>query len=882
MKPPVQPPAWADRLLKRLLPADLLGDLHEQFAQQVTEVGDQKARWLYTLEVLRFCRPYFLKRRAAHDKLKMHQFGYYSQPYTLSPDMIRNYVKIAFRKLSKDRQFTFLNLTGLSTGLACTLLLFLWVNDELSVDKFHEKDSQLYRVLENELLENELLTTEQTPYPLAQALVQQMPEVERAVSVNYTMDWFAGKGVASFGQNSVKAQGVFASKDYFNVFSYKLLEGTKELALSTKNGVAISEQLAQKLFNTTKDLVGKPLEWDHQMKFKVPLVISGVFENPPTNASDQFDLVFNFDLLLEGDRYSKDWTGSYSNTTLVLKAGTDIAQFNSKIANFLKSRDPKSTGTLFVEPFSDRYLYSKFKNGVRTGGRIEYVRLFSFTALFILIIACINFTNLTTAQAAQKTKEIGVKKTLGASRQSLVMQFLGESLLLTCLSAVIAVGLVFALLPLFNQITAKQIHIDFNVNSVMALVGVVLVTSFLAGIYPAFYLSGFNSVTVLKGKLPASLSNLFVRQGLVVFQFGISVVFIIGFLVINQQIDYTQTRHLGYNRSNVLTFAREGALRENTEAFLTELKKIAGIERVATMPGSILDGTDRQAGFSWRGQQSDMGYLFKSPRISYDVIETLGMTLVAGRSFSKEFNDDNNDDLKIILNESAAKMMNLKNPVGMTIKHGDDLVQIIGLVKDFQYGSMHQPIEPLIFRFRTPEISPHVILRIKAGTEKAVIAQVKALYEKFHPKYAFEYSFLDADYQKLYATEQRTELLASVFAALAILISCLGLFGLAAFTAQKRQKEIGIRKVVGATTPQIVTLLSQDFLKLVLIAFVLAVPVAWYVMNQWLQGFAYRINIGWQVFALTGALATIVALLTISFQAIKAALMNPVKSLRSE
>lgn len=793
--------------------------------------------------------------------------------------MLRNYFKIAFRKLSRNRQSTYLNLVGLSTGLACSLLIGLWVNDELSVDKFYQKDSQLYRVLSNLELENGILTMERTPFPLGAALAGQMPEVERAVSVNYGMDWFAGKGVASVGQNSVKAQSIFASKDYFNVFSYPLIEGNKDWVLSTKNGVVISEKLAQNLFNTTKNLVGKPLEWDHQMKFKVPLIVSGVMKNLPANASNQFDLIFHFDLLLEGDSGAKDWAGSYSNTTLVLKAGTDIAQFNRKIADFLHVRDPNSTQTLFVEPFSDRYLYANFKNGIQAGGRIEYVRMFSFIALFILLIACINFINLTTAQAAQRTKEIGVKKTLGASRKSLVVQLFGESLLLSCLSAVMAVGLVFAFLPLFSEITAKPIQVALTVNLVLGLVLVVLVTAFLAGVYPAFYLSGFNPVTVLKGKLPVTLGNLFVRQGLVVFQFGISVVFIIGFLVINRQIDYTQTRHLGYDRSNVITFAREGAVEESTEAFLSEINKIAGIERVATMPGSILAGTDRQAGFSWRGQQSDMGYLFKSPRISYDVIETLGMTLVAGRTFSKQFGDD---ESRIILNESAAKMMNLKAPVGMTIKQGDGYSQIIGVVKDFQYGSMHQPIEPLIFRFRTAQTSPHVMLRIKAGAEEAVIAQVKALYEKFHPKYAFEYSFLDADYQKLYAAEQRTGVLASIFAVLAILISCLGLFGLAAFTAQKRQKEIGIRKVVGATTSQIVTLLSQDFLKLVLIAFVLAAPVAWYAMNEWLQGFAYKVDIEWWVFALTGVVATSVALLTISFQSIKAALMDPVKSLRSE
>ena len=794
--------------------------------------------------------------------------------------MIKNYFKIAFRKLVKNRQFTILNLVGLSTALACTFLIYLWVNDELNIDKFNKNDKQLYRVLYNITLENEILTLETTPSPLAESLKTGIPEVEQAVSVNYFMDWFAGKGIVSNGEKNTKVQGVFASKEYFNVFSYKLIEGDKDVVLSNKNGVVISEKLAKILFNTTENLIGKPLEWNHRMKFNTPLNISGVFENPPVNATNQFDIVFNYDLLLENEQSAKAWNATYANTYLVLKSGTDIAHFNEKIRNFSKSKDPSNANcSLFIAPFSDKYLYESFKNGIQTGGKIEYVKLFSFIAFFILLIACINFVNLTTAQASKKMKEIGIKKTLGASQKSLIFQYLGESLLMTLIASILSVVLIFLLLPAFNSITGKEIAFTFNTQTALSISTIIIITSLFSGIYPAFYLSSFNPITVLKGKLNTTFGELFVRKGLVIFQFGMSIIFIIGFIVINKQIDFIQTQNLGYNRNHVISFKREGRFPEKSEAFMSELRSISGIEKATTMPSSILDGTDRQGGFSWRGRKSDESYVFKSPRISYDLIETLGMQMLEGRSFSKSFNDV---DSKIILNESALKKMEIQNPIGKIIKMGNSQIEIIGVVKDFQYGSIHQKIEPLIFRFRNEAVGENVLVKITAGSEKNIINNIKTVYDKFHQKYPFEYTFLDEDYQKLYTSEQRISVLSNFFAGLAILISCLGLFGLITFTVQTRQKEIGIRKVLGASSIYITSLLSKDLLKLIVIAIVIASPIAYYIVSKWLQDFAYRINISWWIFALSGLAALLIALLTVSFQAIKAAVANPVKSLRTE
>lgn len=794
--------------------------------------------------------------------------------------MIKNYLKIARRKLVKDRQFTILNLLGLSTALACTFLIYLWVHDELTIDKFNENDKHLYRVLYNISLENDILTLEQTPSPLADALKAEIPEVENAVSVNYFENGFLGAGVATHGEKNIKVQGAFASKELFNVFSYKLIEGNKESVLANKTGVVISEKLAKNLYNTTENLIGRPLKWSHKLELNSPLTISGVFKNLPLNATNQFDIVFSYDLLLENKPNVKDWTGTYAHTYIVLKKGTDIVQLNNKIRDFSKSKHPSNSNcTLLIVPFSDQHLYGNFTNGVQAGGRIEYVKLFSLIAIFILLIACINFVNLTTAQASKKMKEIGIKKTLGASQLSLVFQYLGESLLMTFMATILSIGLTLLIMPAFNNITSKQITIDFNAFTVASISIIVFFTTLISGVYPAFYLSKFNPITVLKGKLNTSFGELFIRKGLVVFQFGISVIFIIGFMGIKKQIDFIQNQNLGYNRNNIISIKREGNFSENSEAFLAELRNIPNVDRVSAMPGSILEGDDNQSGYSWRGQKSDENYSFQSPRISYDAIETLGIQVLQGRSYSPSFNDDEN---RIILNESAVKKMQIQNPIGKIIKKGESSCEIIGVVKDFQYGSIHQKIEPLIFRFRPEAFGDNVLVKAQIGSENNVIKNIKRIYNKFNPKYPFEYTFLEADYQKLYASEQRIGILSNYFAGLAILISCLGLFGLITFTVQNRQKEIGIRKVLGATVPAITVFLSKDFIKLVILAIVMSCPVAYFLMQKWLQNFAYKTDLPWWIFLLAGLSAISIALLTVSVQAIKAALMNPARSLKSE
>lgn len=801
---------------------------------------------------------------------------------------MRDYLKIAFRRLVRERQFTILNLIGLSTGLAAALLICLWVSDEMNVDKFLKKDGSLYVVMNNQKTPQGILTADKTPVPLAESLVRDLPEVEHAVAVNDFFSFQSKEGILSTGNIHIQSRGWHAGKDFFNVFSYDLIRGNKDQALANENNIVLSASLAKKLFTNIDNAIGKTLEWKYPF-YNGVFRVSGIFKDPPANATAHFDFVINIGLLLKNDRWAGNWTSDYADTYLILKKGTDIDQFNQKIAGYLKTKDPGLDAfSLFVQQYSTRYLNGKYENGVLAGGRIVYVRLLSVVALFILLIACVNFMNLSTAQASGRMKEVGVKKTIGASRRSLILQFLTESTLLAFLSLLIAFVLIILVLPQFNAISGKNIELGNVAGFTLPAFIIALFTGIASGCYPAFYLSGFNPIAVLKGKLRTSFGELWIRKGLVIVQFTISVIFITGFLIIHEQIKYSQTRNLGYSKDNILCFRWKGELynrwsgllegktNQQFDAFLSAIKNVPGVINATNMSGNILDQIPGTSGVSWRGLETDRGYIFQSPLVGYDFLETLDINLAEGRSFSRAYNDDYS---KIILNEAAVKMMGLKNPVGKTIDLNGGS-QIIGVVRDFHYGSLHNAIEPLILRF-DPN-GPNIMVRIKAGTEINTIDQIKRYYAEFLPGYTFDLTFLDDNYQALYASEMRIAAISRYFAALAILISCLGLFGLAAFTAQKKQKEIGIRKILGATILDISIMLLGGFLKLVFFAVVLALPVAWWASNKWLNSFSDRATINWWVFVLPGMAALMLGLITVGFQSIKVAVSNSVKSLRAE
>ena len=784
--------------------------------------------------------------------------------------MFKNNLKIAWRNLIKDRQFTFLNLIGLSTGLACAFLIYLWVDDERSIDKFNEKDSQLYQVMLNIPLANGIQTQEYTPGLLAKALVAEIPEIEYAVSVKPGFE----AGVLSAGDRQMKAMPAFVDKDFFKVFTYTIIQGEKNQVLPDKYSVLLSGELADKLFGTTTDIIGKPVKWGED---STHYIVSGIFKKP-VNATARFDLLFTYQSYFEKHASSlQNWQNSSPSTYVLLKKNADIVQINNKIAGFIKAKDDKSKATLFIRKFSDKYLFDKYENGVQAGGRIEYVRMFSIIAFFILVIACINFMNLSTAKASRRLKEVGIKKVAGASRATLIFQYLGESMLMTFLSLAIAILLVTLFLPEFNSITQKHLELHYNTNLILFFLCISFLTGLVAGSYPAFYLSGFKPVTILKGKFNTALGGLVVRKGLVIFQFTLSVVFIISVLAVYEQMQLIQTINLGYNKDNVISFKNEGSLNKGLQPFLSEVKNMTGVLNSSSFRGNLTGNHGGTENLSWEGKKPDEKIDFAQLDADYDLAEMLGFKMAEGRTFSRKFGSDSS---KIIFNEMAIKTMGLVDPIGKTIKVWGKQYQIIGVVKDFHFESLYEKVKPCFMRYNAS--GDNVLVKIKAGNEREVIEKIKNLYQAYNPELPFEYKFLDDDYQAMYASEQRVAILSRYFAGLTILISCLGLFGLVAFTAQKRQKEIGIRKVVGATVSGIVLMLSKDFLKLVLISILVAFPVAWWVTSQWLNGFAYRIHIGAGTFLAAGISIILITLFTISFQAMKAAVANPVKSLRSE
>lgn len=787
----------------------------------------------------------------------------------------------------RDRQFALLNLVGLSVGLACTILIWLWVSDELSIGKSNKNDKRLFQVMQNLTEAGVTQTIEYVPGPLAKALADEIPEVEYAATA-VPANWFSSKGIISLNDKSIRASEQYISRDYFRIFSIDFIEGDKNNPVANKSSVAISEELAMKLFNTTKNVIGKTVSWKHEdsgTDFGGLFNVSGVFKKPAPNAADKFDLLFNYDLFVDKRPGLLNWGNSDPSTYVLLKEGANSEQFNAKIKDFARlkykslhaSENADGMSGLFIQRYSDKYLHNHYENGAPAGGRIAYVRLFSIIAVFILVIACINFMNLSTAKASRRMKEVGIKKVVGATRGILVYQYLGESLLMSFCSLFIAVILIALLLPQFNEISGKHLVLAFDLKFLMSILAISLITALAAGSYPAFYLSASKPVSVLKGKIRTSIAELWIRKGLVVFQFSLSALFIVSVIVVYKQMKLIQTKNLGYSKDNTISFRKEGKWTGDEETFLAEIKKIPGVVNASSASGDLIGDHGGTSIVEWEGKKAGKDIEFGGLWVDYNWIETMGLQLVDGRSFSKQFGSDST---KVILNEAAVAAMDMKNPVGKTIKLWGKEVQIIGVTKNFHFESFYQKVKPCFLQYGGN--GGNILIRLKTGTEKETLSLINKVYAEYNPGLPFEYKFLDENYRALYAAEERVSVLSRYFAGLAILISSLGLFGLAAFTAQKRQKEIGIRKVIGASVKNVVLLLSKDFMKLILLAMLIAFPVSFWIMHHWLEGFAYRVHIDVMIFIIAGLSVLLITLLTISFQSIRAALMNPVKSLRSD
>ena len=832
------PPQRALNFLRWFCREDYLeeieGNLLELYDKQY-EHSPRRANWQFVGNVLRHFRPAFIRSFKPH----------YTSNHTA---MFRHNFLMTFRNFQRYKTTFLINLIGLSSGLACALLIFLWVQDELSVDKFHENDAQLYQIMEHVDQATGMITRQTTAGPTGEALANDFPEVEATVT-GFTEE--ISSQTLSVNTSDIKAESLIASAKFFELFSYNLLQGNANQVLNDKQSIVLSRDAASRLFGTIEDVVGQTVTLNHNQQYQV----SGIMEDIPTSSSIGFDFVIPFEGFRDENEWVTNWFNTAPQTFILLKEGTNIEQFNRKIADLVKDKTSGEVDhrTPFATRFTDAYLYNQYENGVPSGGRIAYVRLFSLIAVFVLLIACINFMNLATTRATRRMKEVGIKKAIGARRSGLIYQYFGESLLIVSCSLLVALLVVYGLLPHFNNIAQKQITLNFDATLIAGLLTVVLITGLVAGSYPALYLSGFSPATVLKGKLSPVASEVWVRKGLVVFQFTLSVILMVAVGVVYQQIVFVQTQNLGYEKGNVLLLDREGTVQDSAKliTFFAEARQIPGVVDASSSEHDMTGHNGGTYGVQWPGKDPDDKTEFERVASDYGLIEMLGITLKEGRTFSKTYGSE---DTKIIFNEAAIDFMGLTNPIGKKVKLWGEEKEIIGVTENFHFDSFHEKVKPLFFRY-APQSTSTIMLKIEAGREQEAITNLQALYKSFNPGFPFDYRFLDQDYQALYTAEQRVSTLSKYFAGIAILISCLGLFGLAAFTAERRLKEIGIRKALGASDLSIVRLLSGDFTKMVLLAIAIALPLSYLAAQRWLQGFAFHIDLQWWYFAGAGLLA---------------------------
>ena len=790
--------------------------------------------------------------------------------------MIKNYFKIAWRNLLHNKTFSLINIFGLALGMTCSLLIMLWLKDELKRDRFHANDKRLFRVMENQYYSGDISTFPSTPGILAENIVKDIPEIEMASQ----MLW-EEQPLFTVGDKFDKEKGRYVQKDFLRMFSFKLVKGDAATALARPDAVVISEKLADKYFKG-EDPIGRMIKIDG----KESVVVTGVLEEVPELSSLKFDFLLSYDIWFKKNDWAKEWDNNGPRCYVMLAPNALVENVNAKIKGYIKSKKKDSNVDLFLQNYGESYLYSNWDNGKQAGGRIEYVRIFSFVAVIILLIACINFMNLATARSLRRAREIGVRKVVGAGKRQLIAQFIGESMFVSFLAILFSLLIVALILPSFNVLTEKNLAIDLaDPAFLLIVVGLTVVTGVISGSYPALFMSTLKPIVVLKGLLKFKSGATYFRKGLVVFQFALSIFLILGMIIIYRQISYINNKNLGFAKEDLLYMPLEGGLQKTFFAFKDELLKQPGIKNISSAQSSPLEVGSSTQGVRWPGKDTTKLILFSNNPITYDYVKTMGIELLAGRDFDPSYSLDT---MNYLVNEAAARKIGYKDPVGKELTMWGDKGTIIGLMKDFHHNSLHVPIEPLILRLykgswvKEGGYWGNVIIRTEKGQSKQALASMEKVFKKFSPGFPFKYYFTDDEIEKNYKAEYTVSKLSRYFAFLAIFISCLGLFGLVTFTAEQKTKEIGIRKVLGASVTGIVRMLSKDFLKLVLLAAVIAFPVAWWLMHKWLMDFEYRIEIGWWVFVVAGIVALLIALLTISFQSIKAAIANPVKSLRTE
>jgi len=805
--------------------------------------------------------------------------------------MFKNYLKVGFRNIIRNKAFSAINILGLVLGMVCFLFIFLWIRDEKSIDNFHTNANKLYNIYYTLTSEDDIDGTYASPvnfdqendryYPLVEGVDEQVPGIEHInfYTTGYELPWGYPE-TFEVGDKKYKLEGSRAGRDFFKMFNYEIIAGNSQAPLDQIRSIAISRKMAELFFDSPEQAIGKSITYENTIGLKV----TSVFENLSSKSS----LVFDY--LIDWEAYAKLQINNASHnilTTVQIAENASIAEVERNINAYFQTRrnpdNPIKTEAKLA-PYANRYLNNNFANGNPAGGRADYLELFGAVALFILIIACINYMNLSTARSVKRAKEVGVRKVVGSSRSHLVRQFLMESMLISLFAVLVSIALTGFLLPYVNTLTEKQIELPFSTPSYwLAVLGLILVTGFVAGSYPALFMSSLKPVRVLQGTLRFSGSSKWLRKGLTIFQFGLSILLLIATFVVSKQTDYLQNSHLGYDRENLVYVRIEGDLMDASKyaVFKNEASKLSGVamvDRSSEAPHSMTFEVADPIG--WEGKSVGQSVGFKPKSVGFDYLEIMELKVAEGRGFSRAVVTDSSD--AFMINQEAVRQMGIENPIGKWVSAWDKKGRIIGILEDYHTASLHEKIKPVIVDVKENLNFGFILIRTRPGQTKEALAGLKTLYNKINPKRPFDFQFADSEYQALDKSEQVIAKLSTIFSVLAILISCLGLLGLAMFSAQQRIKEIAVRKVLGASIANIIGLFSKDIMKLIGFAFFVTAPVGWYLMNRWLQGFAYKIDLSWWIFGLAGLVAFLIAFLTLGSQSLKVAHSNPAESLRTE
>ncbi|MFN8353332.1 MAG: permease prefix domain 2-containing transporter [Spirosomataceae bacterium] len=870
------PPRWADRLLEWFCAPHLLehiqGDLHEEFAYQVEQIGQQRASWLYVWEVLGFVKPRYIKRKPS----------LYPSTHFYNIIMLRNHLKMAWRNLLNNKMYSFINITGLAMGMAVVLLIGLFIRDEYSFDRFNPNFNQIYRVVETQKQSDGPHPVAVTPGPLASALKNDFAEIEQTVRIGL---W---RGLLQYEAQNIEPENILiVDKSFFSMFDFRVVKGSTRTLFDNPDEIALTEKTAALLFGNDwfqKDILGKTIVLNSTQK--QPLKLVAVVKNLPNNSHIQADVFLPFKYLDKSDELSSNWNSNNYHTYLKIRPETNIATFEKKLASYLSKYEANTETLLCLQPIKDIYLYSKFDFQTDWGKRSDvfYVYLFMTVGLIVLLIAIFNFINLATARSTQRAKEVGLRQLIGARRLTLISQFLTEAFFVVSIALLLAVVLADLMIPLLNELSHKTLFVPVNQTIFWYTLGVFLILMTLfSGLYPAVIMSAFQPAKVLKGFFAVSTGKYF-RQSLVVGQFTLSIVLTISTFIVYRQLVFMQNKSLGFDKEQLVYVKLKGDLKGKAMLFKEEISTIIGIESTSVTTNNLVNVTNSST-IEWEGQRPKDEFQITQMNIDPHFLKTIGAKLIAGRNFSESMASDTSDKFGVyMINETAALRMGWppSTAIGKKVKFWGLEGSIVGVLKDLHFRPLSVGIEPLIFRYRPKEFYFNVLIKTKPFRLKQTMEAVAKVYKKYEANYPFSYGFVNQDLDRQYANEQRIGAIFLIFSILAIFISCMGLFGLVTFTTQQRIKEIGIRKVLGASVLSITTLLSIDFLKLVLLSCIIAFPLGYWMMSLWLKGFVYRINIEWWVFALAGLLSIMISLLTISYQSVKTALLNPVKSLKTE